>query len=157
MLMTRNLAIALFATVVAFSTLYIPQPMLPLFAERFGVSPGEAGLLMTVAMLPLAFAPVFYGYFLQAIPARLMLIVALGLLALNQICFYLVDAFWQLILLRLLQGLLLPAIFTALMTYCASTVPLPMVRSAAWSPAPLTGRPRSWSPECCNCCHYCYC
>ena len=130
MLMTRNLAIALFATVVAFSTLYIPQPMLPLFAERFGVSPGEAGLLMTVAMLPLAFAPVFYGYFLQAIPARLMLIVALGLLALNQICFYLVDAFWQLILLRLLQGLLLPAIFTALMTYCASTVPLPMVRRA---------------------------
>ncbi len=130
MLLTRNLAIALVATVISFSTLYIPQPMLPLLAERFGVAPGEAGLLMTVAMLPLAFAPVFYGYFLQAIPARLMLIVALGLLALNQMSFYLADAFWQLILLRLLQGLLLPAIFTALMTYCASTVPLPMVRRA---------------------------
>jgi YNFM family putative membrane transporter len=130
MILTRNLGIALLATVISFSTLYIPQPMLPLFAERFGIAPGEAGLLMTVAMLPLAFAPVFYGYFLQAIPARLMLIVALGLLALNQLCFYLVDAFWQLILLRALQGLLLPAIFTALMTYCASTVPLPMVRRA---------------------------
>ena len=48
----------------------------------------------------------------------------------NQIAFYLVDAFWQLLLLRLLQGLLLPAIFTALMTYCASTVPVQMVRRA---------------------------
>lgn len=130
MMLTRNLAIALFATVISFATLYIPQPMLPLLAGHFGVTPGEAGLLMTVAMLPLAFAPVFYGYFLQAIPARLMLIVALGLLAVNQVCFYWVDAFWQLLVLRLLQGLLLPAIFTALMTYCASTVPQPMVRRA---------------------------
>ena len=130
MILTRNLVIALVSTVIAFSTLYIPQPMLPLLAGRFGVTPGEAGLLMTVAMLPLAFAPVLYGYFLQAIPARLMLIAAFALLALNQLCFYWVDAFWQLVLLRLLQGLLLPAIFTALMTYCASTGPLPMVRRA---------------------------
>jgi YNFM family putative membrane transporter len=58
MLLTRNLVVALTATVISFSTLYIPQPMLPLLAEYFGVSAGEAGLLMTVAMLPLAFAPV---------------------------------------------------------------------------------------------------
>jgi YNFM family putative membrane transporter len=128
--LTRNLAIALFATVISFSTLYIPQPMLPQLADSFGVSPGEAGLLMTLAMLPLAFAPVLYGYFLQAIPARTMLIAALGLLALNQFCFHFVDAFWQMLLLRLLQGLLLPAIFTALMTYCASTAPPAMVRRA---------------------------
>ncbi len=130
MFLTRNLVIALIATVVAFSTLYIPQPMLPLLAEEFGVAPGEAGLLMTVAMLPLAFAPAFYGYFLQAIPARLMLTVALSLLALNQLCFYFAVEFWHLIALRLMQGLLLPAIFTALMTYCASMVPTVMVRRA---------------------------
>ena len=34
--------------------------------------------------------------------------------------FYLVSEFWQLIVLRFLQGLILPAVFTALMTYCAS-------------------------------------
>jgi YNFM family putative membrane transporter len=130
MMFSRNLGIALFATVIAFSTLYIPQPMLPLLAERFGVSAGEAGLLMTVAMLPLAFAPIVYGYILQAVPAKLMLIVALGLLALNQCCFYFASEFWHLVGLRLLQGLLLPAIFTALMTYCASMVPATMVRRA---------------------------
>ena len=127
---SRNLVIALIATVISFSTLYIPQPMLPLFAERFGVSASEAGLLMTVAMLPLAFAPIAYGYFLQAVPAKLMLVVALSLLALNQACFYFATEFWHLVALRLLQGLLLPAIFTALMTYCASVVPAAMVRRA---------------------------
>ncbi len=130
MIFTRNLVIALIATIISFSTLYIPQPMLPLLAENFGVSAGEAGLLMTVAMLPLAIAPALYGYFLQAIPARLMLSVALALLALDQVCFYFAEEFWHLILLRLLQGLLLPAIFTALMTYCASMVPAQMVRRA---------------------------
>jgi YNFM family putative membrane transporter len=116
--------------VIAFSTLYIPQPMLPLLAQEFGVSAGEAGLLMTLAMLPLAVAPVLYGYFLQAIPARLMLQVALSLLALNQVCFMFATEFWHLLGLRLLQGLLLPAIFTALMTYCASTAAPGRVRRA---------------------------
>ena len=130
MIFTPNLVIALIATVISFSTLYIPQPMLPLLAESFGVSAGEAGLLMTVAMLPLAIAPSVYGYFLQAIPAKLMLTVALVLLMFDQVCFYFVDEFWHLIVLRLLQGLLLPAIFTALMTYCASMVPAQLVRRA---------------------------
>lgn len=130
MIFTPNLVIALVATVVSFSTLYIPQPMLPLLAQSFGVSAGEAGLLMTVAMLPLAIAPSLYGYFLQAIPAKLMLTVALALLALDQVCFYFADEFWHLVVLRLLQGLLLPAIFTALMTYCASMVPAQLVRRA---------------------------
>jgi YNFM family putative membrane transporter len=128
MILTRNLVVALIATVIAFSTLYIPQPMLPLLADQFAVSTGEAGLLMTLAMLPLAVAPVLYGYFLQAIPARLMLQVALSLLALNQVCFVFADEFWHLLALRLMQGMLLPAIFTALMTYCASMVPPGLVR-----------------------------
>lgn len=130
MLFTRNLVVALIATVIAFSTLYIPQPMLPLLAQQFGVSTGEAGLLMTLAMLPLAIAPVVYGYFLQAVPARLMLQIALSLLALNQVCFVFAGEFWHLLGLRLLQGLLLPAIFTALMTYCASMVAPGQVRRA---------------------------
>ena len=67
MLFSRNLVIALIATIVAFSTLYTPQPMLPLLAETFAKSAGETGLLITVTLLPLAIAPIVYGYFLQAI------------------------------------------------------------------------------------------
>jgi len=118
---SRNLIVALCATFVAFCTLYTPQPILPLLAAEFSISPGDAGLLMTVTLLPLGIAPVVYGYFLQAIPARSMLTVALVLLMLDQFAFYLATEFWHLIVLRSIQGLLLPAIFTALMTYCAST------------------------------------
>ena len=128
MIFTRNLLIALCATFVAFATLYIPQPMLPLLANQFGVSSSEAGLLMTATLLPLGLAPVVYGYFLQAIPARLMLTVALVLLMFDQLAFYIASEFWHLILLRGIQGLLLPAIFTALMTYCASMAPPGSVR-----------------------------
>ncbi len=127
---SRKLVVALIATVVSFGTLYIPQPMLPLLAAEFGVSASDAGLLMTLAMLPLAVAPIVYGYFLQAIPARLMLLVALALLGIDLVCFRLATEFWHLLTLRLLQGLLLPAIFTALMTYCASTVAAAQVRRA---------------------------
>ncbi len=130
MKLTPKLMIALMTTVIAFSSLYIPQPLLPQLAIEFGISASEAGLLMTVCMLPLALAPVFYGYFLQAIPARTMLMVALLLLSINQLCFYFVEDFWQLLGLRLIQGLLLPAIFTALMTYCATMVPPKQVRAA---------------------------
>lgn len=117
---TRDLFITLCATVVSFSTLYIPQPMLPLLADQFSVSSSDAGLLITITFLPLGLAPIVYGYFLQAIPARLMLTVAMVLLMLNLLAFYLVSEFWQLLALRFIQGLILPAVFTALMTYCAS-------------------------------------
>ena len=120
MIFSRNLIVALCTTFVAFCTLYTPQPILPLLANEFSISPGDAGLLMTATLLPLGIAPVVYGYFLQAIPAKLMLTVALVLLMLDQFAFYLATEFWHLIVLRSIQGFLLPAIFTALMTYCAS-------------------------------------
>ena len=115
-------------TFVVFCTLYTPQPILPLLANEFSISPGDAGLLMTVTLLPLGIAPVVYGYFLQAIPAKLMLRVALFLLMLDQFAFFLASEFWHLIVLRSIQGLLLPAIFTALMTYCASMAQIGQVR-----------------------------
>ncbi|MCP4232261.1 MAG: MFS transporter, partial [Aestuariibacter sp.] len=125
---SRNLLIALCATFISFCTLYTPQPMLPLLAAQFNISSSSAGLLMTATMLPLGLAPIVYGYFLQAIPAKLMLTVALALLMLDQLAFYLASEFWHLLLLRGVQGFLLPAIFTALMTYCASMVAAGQVR-----------------------------
>lgn len=117
---SRNLYIALFATVISFTTLYIPQPMLPMLAEQFDISASRAGLLITATFIPLGLAPVIYGYFLQAIPARAMLSVALALLVVDHLAFYLASEYWHLLLLRSIQGLLLPAIFTALMTYCST-------------------------------------
>jgi hypothetical protein len=41
MILTRNLVVALIATVIAFSTLYIPQPMSSLLAKQFAVTRSE--------------------------------------------------------------------------------------------------------------------
>lgn len=118
--MNKNLAVALVLTFFAFCTLYTPQPILPLLGEEFGALPAESALLVAFTLLPLGIAPIVYGYFLQAIPARLMLRVGVGLLILDQLAFFAATELWHLYALRFGQGLLLPAIVTALMTYCAS-------------------------------------
>lgn len=115
------LALVVVTTVLAFSALYAPQPLLPVIVDEFGVSKTAAALLTTVCFVPLALAPLFYGLILESFSARRMLRGAVVLLALSEFLFFAAPAFWQLLALRLLQGLLLPAIFTALMTYVSST------------------------------------
>ena len=46
--------VILLLSVFGFSTLYAPQPLLPVLAVDFGRAPTEASLLITLAMLPLA-------------------------------------------------------------------------------------------------------
>ena len=111
----------LLLTVFGFSTLYAPQPLLPVLAEAFGRGPTEASLLITLAMLPLACAPLVYGYLLVSVPARPMLAGAALLLALCQFGLALADTWWLMLALRLMIGLCLPALFTALMTFVASS------------------------------------
>ena len=126
--MNKNLLIALCTTFLSFCTLYTPQPILPLLSAEFGVSPADSALLITVTLVPLGLAPIVYGYFLQAIPARSMLRTAVLLLIINQLAFFAATEFWHLLALRFVQGLLMPAIFTSLMTYCASMAPPHKVR-----------------------------
>ena len=128
MTLDKNLLIALAATVLSFCTLYTPQPILPLLSAEFGVSPADSALLITLTLAPLGLAPIVYGYFLQAIPARSMLRCAVFLLIIDQLAFFAATEFWHLLALRFIQGLLLPAIFTALMTYCATMAPPGKVR-----------------------------
>lgn len=110
----------LIATFLAFCALYSPQPTLPLLANEFGLSPADASLLITITLMPLGLAPIFYGYLIEAIPARTVLRYAILALAFGQLLFAIADSYALLLLSRLLQGLCFPAIFTALMTYCAS-------------------------------------
>lgn len=115
-----QLTIVLLTTFLAFCTLYTPQPILPQLALDFGVEDSSAALLVTLTLIPLGLAPIFYGYFLQAIPARTMLRVSIALLVLDQVLLFLSVEFWQLMVLRAVQGFILPGVFTSLMTYCAT-------------------------------------
>jgi MFS transporter, YNFM family, putative membrane transport protein len=111
------MGIIIFAAVLTISGLYAPQPLLPILAAEFSVSRDLAASLTTVAMIPLSLAPLVYGYILQSVSARRMLQISLLLLAGSEILFAQANSFSLLIALRIFQGLLIPAMLTALMTY----------------------------------------
>jgi len=99
--------------------LYAPQPLLPLFASLYGVSEPTAGLIMTATMLPLAIAPLSYGYLLGYVqPLRLLRVSLLLLVILTAVTGF-VQTFPQMLIVRFLQGMIIPASLTAVMAFLA--------------------------------------
>lgn len=127
------MAAILFTTILALSALYLPQPLLPVLSVEFGVARETAALLTTIAFIPLSLAPLFYGALLETVSARRMLRLAVLLLAITEGLMFVVEPFAWLMALRLLQGLLIPAMLTALMTYTSQvTAKSDMARAMAW-------------------------
>jgi YNFM family putative membrane transporter len=88
--------------------------------EYFQVSQSQSALLTTVTMFPLSISPIVYGYMLESISAKKMLIVSLFILAVSQLAFFMSDSFTLLLVLRVVEGLAIPAVLTGLMTYIAT-------------------------------------
>jgi len=110
----------IFTTILALSALYAPQPLLPVLSREFAVSREAAAALTTVTFIPLALAPLFYGYLLETISPVRVLKIAIPLLAVSELFFAAASSFPLLLTIRLGQGLLVPAILTSLMTYLSS-------------------------------------
>ena len=108
---------AIINTILVLSALYAPQPLLPVISAEFNVSREAAAALTTSSFIPLAFAPLVYGYLLESISATRLLKLTVPLLALTELLLAVTTSFPLLMLIRLAQGLLIPAILTSLMTY----------------------------------------
>lgn len=106
-------------TIAVFSyfVLYAPQPLLPMFAHDYGVSISQSGTLMTATLIPLAFAPLLYGYMLSAISPSTLLRYAIIGMGLSCLAFAHSDSYQFAFAVRFVQGLLLPAALTAITTY----------------------------------------
>lgn len=129
----KALPVVLISTVLTLSALYVPQPLLPVLAEQFAVSRELAALLTTIAFIPLSLAPLVYGYLLETVTARQVLRVAFLLLGTSSLAMGFVDTYSWMLGWRLFQGLLIPAILTALMTYTSQSVAKGDVqRAMAW-------------------------
>ena len=127
------MAAILFTTILALSALYLPQPLLPVLTSEFGVTRETAALLTTIAFIPLSLAPLLYGALLETVSARRMLRLAVLLLAVTEGLMFVVEPFAGLMLLRLVQGLLIPAMLTSLMTYVSqNTAKGDLPRAMAW-------------------------
>lgn len=116
------------ASVLCFTSLYVPQPILPVLGRAFGVSQADAAMLVGISMIPMAIAPIVYGYFLQKVAARRLLLASLLVMSLSQFAFAFAPGFEIALFCRLLLGLALPGAITALMTLCSVGVPLEKVR-----------------------------
>lgn len=118
---------------MATAVLYAPQPLLPIFINEYGVSLTEVSVLITVSMITLGLAPLFYGYILEGFSAHRMLIGATLLMAICQILMSITDNWHLFLLLRGIQSLGTPALLTSAMTIMTSTSKHEHVRhAAAW-------------------------
>ena len=121
-MLLRDTFFVLIPTTTVYASIYAPQPILPLLAGEFGLTTSGGALLMTAVLLPLSFAPLFYGLLLESQPAKRMLLVTIGILSLLQAAFGVAESYGLLIANRLLQGACVPAILAALTSYLAYTV-----------------------------------
>ena len=106
-----------FTTIVTFCSLYAAQPIQPLFQHEFQLSHFQAILFTTLMMAPLGIAPLFYGYLLESFSAKVMVRWALFLLGILEIFFSLAGDYLTLLTIRAVQGLMIPAILTSIMSY----------------------------------------
>lgn len=110
-----------FAAFCTLAAMYAPQPLFNAMSLEFGVGPASISLLVTVVLLPLAIAPLAYGFLLEAVPPGRVLFWSMTGLALLQAGMGLAPAYWLMLLLRCGQGLLVPAMLTGLMTHIGAT------------------------------------
>ncbi|OUL57510.1 MFS transporter [Pseudoalteromonas ulvae] len=109
----------LISSVVIFFVLYAPQPLMPLLSLEFNVSAASAGSLMTATMIPLAIAPLIYGFVLaKENPLKILKLSMIGL-ALTCLLVPFITEFNHFFIIRICQGLLLPAALTSMTTYIA--------------------------------------
>ncbi len=106
--------VLLAATVLCYVTLYGPQPLLPLFREQYALTTAGAGLIITLAMLPLSLGPIAYGQLLARAAPQLILRAGLVALGLGSVALTIAGSYPLVLGIRTLQGLLLPAILTTI-------------------------------------------
>ncbi|MDD3344138.1 MAG: MFS transporter [Sulfurospirillaceae bacterium] len=117
-------------TILTLCTLYAVQPIQPLFEHEFSLNRFEAVIFTTVIMLPLGFAPIFYGYILETLSSKRFVKNAVLLLGVLELLFAMSNSYPLLLSLRALQGLIIPAVLTSLMSYIAFITPKEKVQQA---------------------------
>ena len=114
----RRINVALFcAGFVTFVTLYDVQPLLPLFAQEFGVSPAVASLPLSFATIALAVGMLIAGTVSETLGRRQVMTTALFLTSLLAVATIFSHSFQSLLALRLMQGLVLAGVPSVAMAY----------------------------------------
>src|SRR5512143_784941 len=117
-LLTRAQSLALYAaSVVVYADMYITQPVLPILSREFGVPPATAGLSVSAVMLAIALASSLYGPLGDRAGRKRLMAGASALLAVPTLLCAFAPSFEWLLVLRALQGVLIPGITAVAVAY----------------------------------------
>ncbi len=116
------------AACITICSLYAAQPIQPVFQSEFQLSNIQAILFTTLMMAPLGFAPLFYGYWLESFSAKVMVRWAIFALGVLELLFAISNSYLLLLAIRAVQGLMIPAILTSLISYISYTSSLEKVQ-----------------------------
>jgi len=116
----RDLLIIVYCIIIILSVMYAIQPIQPLLANEFGISVTQASQFTAVIMLSLAISPIFYGYILEKVNAKKMLIVSSIILFVTNIFLGLANTYELFFFFRIIEALVVPAILTSLMSMLAN-------------------------------------
>jgi MFS transporter, YNFM family, putative membrane transport protein len=118
----RPLAVAA-AGFTAFVNLYSPQALLPELSHQFGVGAGEISALMTASTAAIALTAPFTGALADVLGRKRLITAAAFAVVVPTLIMALAASVPQLVVLRFVQGLLLPPIFTVAVAYVGDEWP----------------------------------
>lgn len=125
--MTLALCLASF---MVFSNLYVTQPLLPMLAREFGVTPLQASYSFTVSTMALGVSLLIYGPLSDAIGRRWLMIGSMLGVVLCTVALSQVQDYSHLLLWRALQGLCLGGLPAMALAYMADEFEPPALLSA---------------------------
>jgi YNFM family putative membrane transporter len=147
----RPLAIAT-AGFTAFVNLYSPQALLPELSHEFGVGAGEISALITASSAAIALTAPFTGALADVIGRKRLITAAAFVIVIPTLMMAWAWTVPQLVVLRFVQGLLLPPIFTVAVAYVGDEWPPADVAASpgclfpvrAWAVSAAVSPPARW-------------
>ncbi len=106
-----------------FTTVYIPQPVLPMLRQQFGVGEGAASWTVSAVVLGMALANLPFGALADRLPIRPILLTGGLVIAAAGLASALAPTLPLLVAARFIQGLFIPALTTCLVAYLARVMP----------------------------------
>lgn len=106
-----------------FTTVYIPQPVLPVLRRTFGVGAGTASLTVSAVVLGIALANLPFGALADRMAIRPILLTGGLVVAAAGVASALAPTLPLLVAARFVQGLFVPALTTCLAAYLAREMP----------------------------------
>ena len=106
-----------------FTTVCIPQPVLPILRQQFGVGEGAASLTVSAVVLGMALANLPFGALAGHLPIRPILLTGGLVISAAGLASALAPTLPLLVAARFIQGLFIPALTTCLVAYLARVMP----------------------------------